>query len=263
MTTSIHPTAIVDPRAELGDGVTVGPYVVVEAGVEVGENCTIGAFSRLAGPTTIGGGNRFEGHCSVGTPPQDLKYEGEPTRLEIGSNNLFREFVTINRGTEGGGGVTRIADDGLFMAYVHVAHDCQVGSRVVFANCATLAGHVEIADDVIISAFSSIIQFSRVGRYAFVGGYTAATKDCLPFMRTVGARPARCYGPNTIGLERKGFSEDRRRALKQAWRHLHNSKLTTSQAIAKIREELAGQPDVDALLDFIDSSQRGVTLARG
>ena len=263
MKSSIHPTAIVDPRAELGDGVTVAPYVVIEAAVTVGDNCTIGPFCRLAGPTTIGGGNRFEGHCSVGTPPQDLKYDGEPTRLEIGSNNLFREFVTINRGTEGGGGVTRIADDGMYMAYVHVAHDCQVGSRVVFANCATLAGHVEVADDVIISAFSSIIQFSRVGQYAFVGGYTAATKDCLPFMRTVGGRPAKCYGPNTIGLERKGFSEERREALRKLWRILHNPKVNTTRALERIRAELSGQEDVDHLLEFIDSSQRGVILARG
>lgn len=263
MTTSIDRTAVVDSRAEIGDGVTIGTFAVVEAGVTVGDNCTIGPFCRVAGPTTVGAGNRFEGHCSVGTPPQDLKYKGEPTRLEIGSNNVFREFVTLNRGTVGGGGVTRIGDDGLFMAYAHIAHDCQVGSRVVFANCATLAGHVHVGDDVIISAFSSIIQFSRVGPHAFIGGYTAATKDCLPFMRTVGSRPARCYGPNVIGLERKGFSEDRRRALKQAWRHLHNPKLTTTQALERIREELAGQQDVDLLLEFIDSSKQGVTLARG
>jgi UDP-N-acetylglucosamine acyltransferase len=199
----------------------------------------------------------------VGSPPQDLKYGGEPTRLEIGDNNVFREFVTLNRGTVGGGGVTQIGNDGLFMAYAHVAHDSQVGSRTIFANAATLAGHVEVADDATIGAFSAVHQFCRVGPFAFVGGYTAATKDCLPYMRTVGARPAKCYGPNLIGLERQGFSEERRRALKLMWRYLHSPKLNTTQALEKIREELAGQEDVDLVLEFMDTSQRGVILGRG
>ncbi|HPA80105.1 MAG TPA: acyl-ACP--UDP-N-acetylglucosamine O-acyltransferase [Thermoanaerobaculales bacterium] len=259
---SIHPTALVDAKAELADGVEVGPYAVIEAGVAVGEGTYVGPFCRLSGPTTIGARNRFESHCSIGSPPQDLKYHGEPTRLEIGDGNTFREFVTFNRGTVGGGGVTSVANDGLFMAYTHVAHDCHVGSRVIFDNCGTLAGHVDVGDDVVIGAFSAVHQFSRIGDHAFLGGFTTATKDCLPFMRTVGNRPAKCYGPNTIGLQRKGFSEDRLDALKKLWRILHNPKLTTTLAVERARAELSGQPDVDAVLAFIEGSQRGVILAR-
>jgi UDP-N-acetylglucosamine acyltransferase len=261
MATRIHPSAIVDPKADLADGVEVGPYALIEGGARIGTGTVVGPFSRITGSATIGEGNRFESHCSVGAPPQDLKYAGEPTRIEIGSNNTFREFVTLNRGTAGGGGVTRIGDDNLLMAYSHVAHDCQVGSRIVFDNCGTLAGHVEVGDDATVGAFSAVHQYCRVGPHAFIGGFTVVLKDCLPFMRTVGARPARCYGPNSVGLERKGFSEERRRALKRLWRYLHNPKLNTAQAIAKIREELSGQPDVDLVLEFIDTSERGVILA--
>ncbi len=259
----IHPTAIIDLAAELGDGVDVGPYAVIEANVQVGDDNLVGPFCHVAGPTTIGPGNRFESHCSIGARPQELKYSGEPTRLEIGGGNTFREFVTLNRGTEGGCGVTRIGDDSLLMAYSHVAHDCQVGSRIVIDNCGTLAGHVEVADDAVIGAFSAVHQFCRVGPHAFIGGYAVVLKDALPYMRTVGGRPAKCYGPNTIGLERKGLSDDRIEALKAFWRVLRNPKLNTSQALEKVREELAGQEDIDRLLGFIDSSERGVTLARG
>jgi len=260
---NIHPTAIVDPRAELAEDVTIGPYVVIEGEVKLGPGCVVGPFCRLEGPAVIAEGNRFVAYCSIGAPPQDLSYGGEPTRLEIGPQNLFREFVTVHRGTEKGGGVTRIGGYGLFMAYAHVAHDCQVGSHVIFANGGTLAGHVEVGDFATIGAFSAVHQFCRVGPYAFLGGFTVATKDCLPFMKTVGARPARCFGPNTIGLERKGFSPERREALKKAWRVLHNPKLTTSEALARIEVELGNQQDVVLLLAFIRSSQRGVILARG
>jgi UDP-N-acetylglucosamine acyltransferase len=260
MAAQIHPTAIVDPGASIGDGVTVGPYAVIETGVELGDDNHVGPFCRFTGSTTIGAGNRFESHCSVGAPPQDLKYGGEPTRLEIGDNNTFREFVTLHRGTAGGGGVTRIGDDNLLMAYCHVAHDCQLGSRIIFDNCGTVAGHVEVADDATVGAFAAVHQFCRLGPHAFIGGFTVVLKDCLPFMRTVGARPAKCYGPNTVGLERKGVSEERRQAIKKLWRHLHNPKLNTSQALEKIREELSGQQDVDLVLEFIDTSERGVIL---
>jgi UDP-N-acetylglucosamine acyltransferase len=263
MATRIHPTAIVDPSAELGEDVVVEPYAIVEAGVQVGDRCHVGPFSRFSGPTTIGSGNRFESHCSVGAPPQDLKYDGAPTRLEIGDDNIFREFVTLHRGTEGGGGVTRIGSGSLFMAYAHVAHDCLVGSRTIFANAATLAGHVEVGDEASIGAFSAIHQFCRVGQHAFLGGFTVATKDCLPFMKTVGSRPARCYGPNSIGLERKGFDENRRKAIKNAWRRLHSSKNTTTQAVQLIREELGDAGDAVLIADFIESAQRGVILSRG
>jgi len=259
----LHPTALVDPGARIGEGTTVGAYTVIESGVEIGEGCTIGPFCRFSGPTVIGPRNVFESHCSVGAPPQDLKYDGEPTRLEIGSGNVFREFVTLHRGTPGGGGLTRIGDHNLFMVSVHVAHDCMVGSTTIFANGATLAGHVEVGDHAVIGAFSAIHQFCRVGPHAFLGGFTVATKDALPFMRTVGSRPARCFGPNSIGLERKGFDEERRRALKRAWRYLHNPKLPTAEALEVIETELGSQPDVRLLLDFIASSERGVILSRG
>jgi len=261
MAIEIHPTAIVDPRAELADGVVVEPYVIIDANVTIGTGCRIGPYSRITGWTSIGARNRFESHCSVGAPPQDLKYAGEKTLLEIGDGNTFREFVTIHRGTPGGGGLTTIGDDSLFMAYVHVAHDCHVGSKTIFANAATLAGHVEVQDHATIGAFSAIHQFTRVGQYAFLGGFTAANKDCLPYMNTTGNRPAKCYGPNTIGLERKGFSAESRQALKRLWRYLRSPKLTTTDAVAQAKEELAGQPEVDVVLEFMESSGRGVILS--
>lgn len=261
MATKIHPTAIVDPKAELADGVVVEPYAIIDGDVVLGSDCLVGPYSRITGWTTIGAGNRFESHCSIGAQPQDLKYAGEKTLLEIGDGNTFREFVTIHRGTPGGGGITRIADSSLFMAYVHIAHDCIVGSNTIFANAATLAGHVEVQDQATVGAFSAIHQFSRIGQYAFLGGFTAANKDCLPYMNTTGNRPPKCYGPNTIGLERKGFSEESRKALKQLWRILRNSKMTTTEAVAKAKAELAGQTEVDVVLEFIDTSARGVVLA--
>ena len=260
MASGIHPTAIVDSGARIAEGVSVGPYTIIEADVVIGPECEIGPFCRFGSGTTIGARNRFESHCSVGGPPQDLKYAGEATRLEIGDDNVFREFVTLHRGTPGGGGLTTIGNESLFMTYIHVAHDCHVGSQTIFANNATLAGHVEVADGATVGAFTAVHQFCRVGKHAFLGGFTAANKDCLPFMSTVGNRPARCYGPNIIGLERKGFSEQRRTALKRMWRFLHHSKLNTSQALEKIREELGGQEDVDFVLEFIDTSKRGVVL---
>ena len=260
MTARIHETAIVDPSAVLADGASVGPYTVIEAGVTIGADCEIGPFCRFGSGTTVGDRNRFVSHCSVGAPPQDLKFAGEATTLVIGHDNWFREFVTLHRGTPGGGGVTQIGDKSLFMAYAHIAHDCMVGSQTIFANNATLAGHVEVGDFATVGALSAIHQFTRVGSYAFLGAYTGANKDCLPYMSTVGNRPSKCYGPNTIGLERKGFSEERRQALKRLWRLLHSSKLNTSQAIEKAREELGGQQDVEFVLDFIESSERGVIL---
>jgi UDP-N-acetylglucosamine acyltransferase len=261
MSPQIHPTAIIDPNAKLADDVVVEPYAIIDGNVSIGEGCVVGPHCRITGWTTIGARNRFESHCSIGAPPQDLKYAGEKTLLEIGDGNTFREFVTIHRGTPGGGGVTRIGDDSLFMAYVHVAHDCMVGSRTIFANAATLAGHVEVHDEATIGAFSAIHQFTRVGQYAFLGGFTAAAKDCLPYMNTTGNRPPKCYGPNTIGLERKGFSDESRLALKRLWRKLRSKKMTTTEAIAEAKEELAGQPEVEVVLEFIESSKRGVILA--
>jgi len=263
MTVKIHRTALVSEKAELGIDVEVGPYAIIDDEVIVGDGCLVGPYTRLTGRTSIGARNHFESHGSIGAPPQDLKYAGEPTALEIGDGNVFREFVTLHRGTPGGGGVTRIADGGLFMAYAHVAHDCAVGSQVIFANNATLAGHVDVADGATIGAFTAVHQFCRVGMHAFIGGGSIVTKDCLPFMKVVGNRPARCFGPNSIGLERKGFSEESRRALKGLWRILHSPKLNTSQAVAKVKAELAGIAEVDLVTGFIESSQRGVILAKG
>ena len=260
MSGQIHPTAIVDPDAKIGDGVKLGPYTVVEADVEIGTDCEIGPYCRFGSGTTVGARNRFESHCSIGAPPQDLKYAGEKTRLSIGDDNVFREFISFHRGTAGGGGLTTVGSRNLFMAYVHVAHDCHVGSETIFANNATLAGHVEIGDGSTVGALSAIHQFSRVGQHAFLGAFTAATKDCMPYMTTVGNRPAKCFGPNTIGLERKGFSPESRKALKRLWRLLHDPKLNTSQAVERIRDELGGQEEVEVVLQFMDSSERGVIL---
>jgi UDP-N-acetylglucosamine acyltransferase len=263
MSTQIHSSAIIDPGAEIGVDVTVGPFVVIEGNTSIGDGCMIGPFSRIGPHTEIGKNNRFESHASVGAPPQDLKFAGEATRLVIGNNNVFREFVTIHRGTPGGGGITTIGDDSLFMAYAHVAHDCIVGSSTIFANCATLAGHVTVGEFATIGAFSAVHQFCTVGTHAFIGGGSILTKDVLPYMKTVGNRPARCFGPNTIGLERKGFAAERRQALKRMWRFLRSPHLNTSQALERIRAELSGQEDVDLVVAFIEQSERGVILAGG
>ncbi len=259
----IHPSALVDGRTHLADDVTVGPYAVIDGEVELGPGCFVGPFCHLEGTLRVAADNRFLSHCSVGMAPQDLKYKGEPTRVEIGPGNVFREFVTIHRGTPGGGGLTRIGGHGLYMVGAHIAHDCNVGAHVIFANCGTLAGHVHVGDHAVVGALTAVHQFCSVGEHAYIGGGTIATKDVLPFMKTVGSRPARCFGPNTIGLARKGFAEARLAALKSAWRLLHNPKLTTHEALARIRVELSGAADAQRLVEFIANSQRGVILARG
>jgi UDP-N-acetylglucosamine acyltransferase len=201
--------------------------------------------------------------ASIGLAPQDLKYRGERTRLIIGEGNIFREFVTINRGTQGGGGETTIGDHNLFMAYVHVAHDCHVGSDTIFGPHATLGGHVDVEDYANISAGSAVHQFCRVGKYGFVGGYSVVTKDALPFARTIGSRPARIFGVNTIGLSRRGFTPDTISQLKQAYRYLIQSKLNTPRALARIDQDpTLSSPEVAYLVDFIRSSRRGVILRR-
>ncbi len=260
----ISPLAAVDPAARLAEGVRVGPFAVIGAGVEIGEGTEVGAGAHVYGPTRIGRENRIYPSAAIGFDPQDLKFQGEEVRLEIGDHNVFREFCTVHRGTAKGGGVTRVGSDSLFMAYTHIGHDCQVGSRVIFANSATLAGHVEVHDDANISAFSSVHQFCRVGRHAYVGGYTVATMDVLPFVKTVGQKPA-CYGLNSIGLKRKGFDADRVRRLEAAYRILVRSKLNTLHALERLKAELAGDPDVDYLIGFVESSQRGVykSMPRG
>jgi len=261
--TRIDPDARVHPNAVVGDGTSIGPFAVIGPDVRIGRNCKIGASSVIEGHTTIGDGTEVFPYASIGLAPQDLKYKGEPTRLDVGAGNIFREFVTVHRGTEGGGGVTRIGDRNLFMNYVHVAHDCHVGSNTIFGPHATLGGHVLISDFVNVSAGSAVHQFCRVGSYAFIGGYSVITKDALPYGRTVGSRPARVFGLNLIGLKRRGFSDDTLRKLRAAYRYLTQSKLNTTQAVAKIASDDSLRcAEVNNLVDFIRTAQRGVILRR-
>jgi UDP-N-acetylglucosamine acyltransferase len=254
---TIDGTAQVARGADLGEGTSVGPYAVIGDGVRLGAGCEVGAHAALSGPFTAGRACRFYPFASIGTDPQDLKYRKEPTDLVIGEENTFREFVTINRGTVGGGGVTRIGNRNFFMAYSHVAHDCQVGDGTIFGNAATLAGHVRVEDFANVGAFSGVHQFCRVGKHAFIGGYSVITQDALPFVKSVGNR-AEAYGINTIGLERRGFTEPEIAALKRAYRILFQSGLNTSQALEKIETEIRGSAEVSYLVEFIRTSERGV-----
>jgi UDP-N-acetylglucosamine acyltransferase len=256
----VDATARVAPQAVLGPGVRVGAYAVIGPQVRLGRGTVVEAHAVIDGDTVAGEANHFYPFCSVGLAPQDLKYKGEPTRLVIGNGNTVREFVTIHRGTAGGGGLTRIGDHNLFMAYAHVAHDCQVGSHTIFANGATLAGHVEVGDYATIGAYSGVHQFCRVGPHAFMGGYTVATKDVLPFSKTVGNR-ACIYGVNTLGLQRRGFSVESIAAIRQAFRVLVQSRLNTTGALERLEQERPG-PEVRTLVEFIRTAQRGVILKR-
>jgi len=258
MPIDIKETAIISPDAVLAPDVVVGPYTVIGANVTIGAGSVIGPHVRIDGPAAIGERNRFVGQCSIGTEPQDLKFGGEPTELRIGNDNVFREFVTVNRGTVGGGGITTIESNNFFMAYSHVAHDCHVGSHTIFANNATLAGHVEVGDFSTIGAFSAVHQFCRVGNHAFIGGGSICTQDVLPFVKTVGNRPAQTYGINTIGLDRKGFPKESIEALQRAYRILIRSKLKLADALARIESELSQHPEVRYLVDFVRGSRRGV-----
>ncbi len=261
----IDPTAHVDPLAKIGRGTVIGPHAVIGPNVVLGRGCRVGASAVLDGHTSVGDGTEFYPFASIGLPPQDLKYKGEPTTLEIGKQNIFREFVTIHRGTSGGGGRTTIGDRNLFMAYVHVAHDCHVANDTIFGPGATLGGHVTVDDFAAISAYSGVHQFCRVGRHAFIGGYSVVTKDALPFAKTVGARAlCRVYGLNAIGLMRRGFADDTLTKLKRAYRYLLQSKLNATQALQKIESDPSlSCPEVDYLVTFIRTASRGVILKRG
>jgi UDP-N-acetylglucosamine acyltransferase len=261
--TSIDPSAIVDPAARIGDGTTIGPRAMIGPRVTIGANCRVGASAIVDGWTEVGDDTEIYPFASIGQVPQDLKFKGEETRLVIGRRNIFREFVTIHRGTRGGGGVTTIGDRNVFMAYVHIAHDCHVANDTIFGNMATLGGHVSVDDFANISAGSGVHQFCRVGRHAFIGGYSVVTKDALPFARTVGSRPARIYGVNTIGLGRRGMASDVIDKLKRSFRYLLQSKLNTTKALYQIeRDRSLACAEVQYLLDFIRTSQRGVILRR-
>jgi len=253
-----HPTAIIHPRARLACSVTIGPYTVIEEGVELGEDCEVMSHVVLGGPTQIGKGNRIFPWASVGLEPQDMKYGGEPTRLEVGDGNIFREFVTVHRGTAGGGGVTRIGNHNLLMAYVHIAHDCVLGHNIVMANGASLAGHVEIGDYAMVGAFCGIHQFCRIGAYSFLGSYTAVNKDILPYSKTSAPRPMAVLGANRVGLERRGLRKEDIDELEAAFRLLSRSKLNTTQALEAIESRGLGSEHVRALVEFIRTSERGV-----
>ncbi len=253
-----HPTAVIHPRAQIACSVTVGPYAVVGEGVELGEDCEVMSHVVLGGPTRMGKRNRVFPFASLGLDPQDTKYQGEPTSLEIGDGNTFREFVTVHRGTAPSGGVTRMGSHNLLMAYVHIAHDCTLGDHIIMANGASLAGHVEISDHAIVGAFCGIHQFTRLGAHSFLGAYTVVNKDILPYMRTTADRPMTVLGPNRLGLERNGFGREDIDELDAAFGLLCRSKLNTTQALEAIEARGSKSPHVRALVDFIKSSERGV-----
>ncbi len=255
----IHPTAIVDPGAVIPATCRIGPYCVIGPHVEMGEHCELISHVAMQGPTRMGSHNRIFPFASVGLDPQDLKFTpGEKTRLEIGDHNTIREFVTIHRGTKGGGGVTRIGSHTLIMAYTHIAHDCVIGDHAMLANAATLAGHVTVEDWAVVGALCPVHQYVRVGTHAYIGGGTTITQDVLPFSLTSAKREVRAYSFNKVGLERRGFSPERIRKLHHAYKVLLASKLNTAQALEKLKAEGDRGEDVALLVRFIESSQRGV-----
>ena len=257
MSAFIHPTAIVSPSAKIGEDCHIGAFSTIGDEVVLGDKVYLESHVVIGGKTFIGDETRIFPFASIGLAPQDLKYAGEPTATEIGKRNHIREFVTVHRGTEGGGGLTKIGDDNLLMAQAHVAHDCRIGNEVIMANAATLAGHVEIADRANIGAYSGVHQFCRIGLEAFVGGYSVIVKDALPFAVSQGNH-AKCYGLNRVGMWRRGYAKETIEKLHRAYHLLLSAKLNTTQAVEKIKEEIKDCAEVDLLIDFIETSQRGV-----
>ena len=257
MSHAIHPTAIVDARAKLHASVSVGPYTIIDGDVEVGEGTTIGAHNVITGHTKIGRDNRIFHFCSIGEANQDKKYQGEPTRLEIGSRNTIREYCSINRGTAQDVGVTRVGDDNWIMAYCHVAHDCQVGNQTVFANHATLAGHVEIGDWAILGGFVGVHQFVKVGAHVMAGIAAVVTQDVPPFV-TIAGNPTAPYGINAEGLKRRGFASEDIAALKRAYKTLYKSGLTLADAKTELARQAGENAAVRPLVEFLESSTRGI-----
>jgi UDP-N-acetylglucosamine acyltransferase len=253
---TVHPSAIVDPAAQLGAGTVVGPYCILAANVSLGENCWLQNHVTLSGPLRAGRGNKFYAYCSIGQQTQDLKYRGEPTWLEIGDDNTFREFVTINRSTAGSG-KTRVGSGGNFLAYSHIGHDCTVGDAVVFSNNGTLAGHVQVGDRAVIGGLTAVHQFCRVGRFAITGGCSKIVQDVPPFMIADG-NPAEVRGINQVGLERAGFPPEKIKPVKEAFRLIYRGKLNTAQALEALREKLGQSEEVQAIIRFIEESERGI-----
>jgi UDP-N-acetylglucosamine acyltransferase len=255
----IDSRAVVSPTARLGTGVTIGAYAVVGDEVALGDGCILEPHAMVQGPARLGCENHLYPFCSVGGDPQDLTYTGERVSLEVGDANEFHEFCTVSRGTVKGGGVTRLGSHNLIMAYAHIGHDCVVGDHTILVNGATLAGHVTIEDYATIGNFSPVQQFCRVGRYAYIGAHTVITQDVPPFSKIVSPRETRCYGVNTVGLERHGFTPERIQPIEQAYRFLLRSKLNTTQALEKMRGTLSHSEDVITLIRFIESAERGLT----
>lgn len=257
-TAPIHSSAIVDPAAKIPASCRIGPYCTVAAGVELGENCELVSHVVLGGPTRLGDHNRIFSFAAIGIEPQDLKYKGESTRLEIGDHNVIREYVTISRGTPGGGGLTRVGSHTLIMAYTHIAHDCVIGDHVILANAATLGGHVTVEDWAVVGALCPVHQFVRIGAHSYIGGGTTITQDVLPFSLTSAERDTHAFGLNKVGLERRGFSRERIRKVNHAYKVLLASKLNTSQALAKLKSEPDRGQDVETLIRFVEASERGI-----
>ena len=252
----IHPSAIVDGRAEIGAGTIVGPYCVIGAEVAVGEDCWLQHHVTLCGPMRAGARNKFYAYCSIGQQTQDLKYQGEPTYLEIGDNNTFREFVTINRSTTSEG-KTRVGSRGNFLAYSHIGHDCSVGDEVVFSNNGTLAGHVQVGNHAVMGGLTAVHQFCRIGRFAITGGCSKIVQDVPPFMIADG-NPAEIRGVNLVGLERKGFTPESVKWIKEAFRLIYRSKYNTRQAVDAVRKELPQNEEITQIIKFIEQSERGI-----
>ena len=254
----IHPTALVDPGARIAETAEIGPYCVVGADVEIGARTRLMAHLYLEGPTTIGDDNIFFPYSTVGVASQDLKYQGERAETRIGHRNKIREFVTIHRGTAGGGLITSVGSDTLLMAYVHIAHDCSVGDHVILVNGVTLAGHVTIGDWAELSAFCGVHQFCRIGRHAFIGPHTVVTQDVLPYSLTVSERDVKVFGANRVGLERRGFAKETIEALQTSFRLLTRAGLNTSQALERIAAEVPPRAEVSEMIEFIRASTRGI-----
>lgn len=255
---NVHPTAAVDPSAKIASSCRIGPYCVLGANVELGDDNELISHVVIEGPSKIGSRNKFFPFSSIGLAPQDLSYKGEPTRLEMGDDNTIREFVTINRGTVKGGGLTTVGSHILVMAYCHIAHDCVIGDHVIMANAATLGGHVIVEEYATVGALCPVHHFVRIGAHAFIGGGTTITRDVLPFPKTAAERGTHAYGLNSVGLERHGFTKERIRKIHHAYKLLLASKLNTSQALEQLRSEPDRGEDVDMLIKFVESSERGV-----
>lgn len=254
---NIHPTAIVHKKAELDPSVTVGPYCIIGEHVRIGKNTTLRSHVVIDGWTTLGEANTIYPFASIGLEPQDLKFKGEKTHLEVGDHNMIREYVTLHRGTAPGGGITGIGSYNVLMAYVHVAHDCLLGDRIIMANAATLAGSITVGSDAILGGLSAVHQFVRIGSYAMIGGCSAVAQDVPPYVRVAGNH-AKLYGLNSIGLKRHGFSPEQIQTLKSVYKLIFRSGLTLNEAIKQGREKWPNLPEVERFLSFVENSERGI-----